>query len=132
MCKEMKQYIKQDIGKGNGEMVGRGYHCLMEGLFDFIDTTALWKDIRLHRNGISALCFRRAIIIVRIDIQLIDIRYINMWTDQQAYSIRGRQLCRALYLLLIAIDTDRPFHTHIGQTLGIDRHFHVPIGHNNR
>ena len=54
------------------------------------------------------------IIIIRIDIQLIDIRYTNSCTDQQAYSIRGKQLCRALYLLLIAIDTDRPFHIPIG------------------
>ena len=35
------------MGKGNGEiMVGRRYRCFMEGLFDFVDTIALWKDIR--------------------------------------------------------------------------------------
>ena len=34
------------VGKGNGELVGRRYHCFMEGLLDFIDTTAFWKDIR--------------------------------------------------------------------------------------
>ena len=34
------------MGKGNGEMIGRRYHCFMEGFFDFVDTTALWKDIR--------------------------------------------------------------------------------------
>ena len=27
-------------------MVGRRYNCFMEELFDFVDTTALWKDIR--------------------------------------------------------------------------------------
>ena len=110
------------------------------------DTTTLWRDIRLNRyycfmkgysiyiGTASTLYCRTAkiIIIIRIDIQLINIRYTNLWTDQQASSIRGRRLCRALYLLLIAIDIDRPFHIPIGQTVGIDRHFHVPIGHSDR
>ena len=108
-------------------------------------TTALWEIIRLHRyyclmegysfyiGPASALYCRRAKIIkMRIDVQLIDIRYTNLWTDQQAYSIRGRQLCRALYLLLFIADIDRPFHIPIGETIGIDRHFHVRIGHINR
>ena len=76
-------------------------------------------------------CRRTKKKMIRIDIQLVDIRYTNLWTDQQAYSIRGRQLYRALFILLIGIDIDRPFHIPIGQTIGIDRHFHVPIGDSN-
>ena len=34
------------MGKGNREVVGRRYHCFMEGIFDFVDTTTLHKDIR--------------------------------------------------------------------------------------
>ena len=46
----------EDVGKGNGEMVGRRYHCFMEGLFDFVDATALWKDIRFTlERGIYAI-----------------------------------------------------------------------------
>ena len=45
--------------------------------------------------------------------------------------MRGTLLCRALYLLLIALDIDRQFHIPIGQTIGVDRHFHVPIGHSS-
>ena len=92
----------------------------------------------LHRNGIYAILLSEGKkyknnTCVRIDIQLIDIRYTNLGTDQQGYSIRGRRLlCRDLYLLLIAIDIDRPFHIPIGQIIGIDRHFRVPIGHSNR
>ena len=114
-------------------MVGRRYHCFMEGLFDFIDTTTLLKDVRftLERH-LRYIVGVQKIVIIRIDIQLIDIRYTNLWTDQQASSIHGRQLCRALYLLLIQIDIDRPFHIPIGQIICIDRHFYVPIGHSNR
>ena len=72
------------------------YHCFMEGLFDFIDTTTLWKDIQFTPE-------RHHSIMIRIDIQLIDIRYTNLWTDQQAYIIRARQLCGDLYLLLMEI-----------------------------
>ena len=43
------------MGKGNGEMVDGIYHCFMEGFFDFVDTTALWKELDLHRNGIYAI-----------------------------------------------------------------------------
>ena len=47
MCRERKQLTKrEDVGKGIVEMVVRGCHCFMEGLFDFIDTTATRKDIR--------------------------------------------------------------------------------------
>ena len=58
MCKERKQWIKkgEDVGKGNGEMVGRRYHCFAEGLFDFVDTTyqalLYGRIFDLHRNGI--------------------------------------------------------------------------------
>ena len=119
------------LGKEIGE-------CLAEGI------TALWRNYStswilplygrifdLHRNGIYAILSEGKIISIRIDIQLIDIRYTNLWTDQQAYSMRGRRLCRALHLHLIAIDIDRPFHMSIDQIIGIDRHFHVPIGHSN-
>ena len=108
----------------------------MEGLFDFIYYLLLLLYRRifdLHRNGIYAILSEGNNNNVRIDIQLIDIRYTNLWTDQQAYSMRGRQLRRALHLLLTSVDIDRPFHMPIGQTIGIDRHFlYVPIGHSNR
>ena len=48
------------------------------------------------------------------------------------YSIPGRVLYWAWYLLVKAIDTHRQFHIPVGQTIGIDRQFHVPIGHRNR
>ena len=44
--KDRKQQIEKYVGKGNGEIVGRRYRCFMEGLFDFIDTSALWKGVR--------------------------------------------------------------------------------------
>ena len=36
------------MGKGNGQMVGGIYHCIMVRSLDFIlgTTAALWKDIR--------------------------------------------------------------------------------------
>ena len=44
------KWIKgEDVGKGNGQMVGGRYHCSMVRSFDFIlGTTAAasWKDIR--------------------------------------------------------------------------------------
>ena len=115
-------------------MVGRRYPCFMVGLFDLIDTRLCFMEgYSIYIGTASTLYCRRAkIIITRIDIQVVDIRYTNLWTDQQAYSIRGRQLCRALHLLLIAIDIDRPFDIPLDQTIGIDRHFHVAIGQSNR
>ena len=38
----------EDVGKGNGQIVGGRCHCIMVRSFDFIlgATAALWKDIR--------------------------------------------------------------------------------------
>ena len=101
-------------------MVCRRYHCY---IFDFIDTIILLLGYSIYTGTASTLYCRRAkIIIIRIDIQLIDIRYPNLWTHQQAYSIRGRHLlCRAIIPTAHSnIYIDRPFHIPIGQAIGID------------
>ena len=96
------------------------YYCFMEGYSIYIGTA-------------STLYCRRATIIIRIDIQLIDIRYTNLWTDQLEYSIHtGWTTVQGFILLIAIIDIDRPIRISIDQTIGIDRHFHVPIGHRNR
>ena len=77
----------------------------------------------IYTGTASTLYCRRA----KINIIRIDIQYTNLWTDQQAYSIRGRQLCRDSYLLLIAIDIDRPFHKPIITVIGIDRQCDITI-----
>ena len=64
--RERKQYIiGEDVGKGNGEMVGGRYHCFVVRSFDFIGTAvpaaALWKDTRItSERHLSMLCCRRA------------------------------------------------------------------------
>ena len=64
--RERKQYIiGEDVGKGNGEMVGGRYHCFVVRSFDFIGTAvaaaALWKDTRItSERHLSTLCCRRA------------------------------------------------------------------------
>ena len=93
----------------------------MEGLFD------------LHRNGLFDILSegKNNNNTYRYSIN----RYsIHQLVDRPAgvYSIRGRLLCKALHLLLIAIDINRQVRIPIGQTIGIDRHFHVTVGHSKR
>ena len=38
---------EEDVGKGNGEMVGVRFHCFTMRSFDFMgNTAAVWMDIR--------------------------------------------------------------------------------------
>ena len=59
-------------------------------------------------------------------------QYTNLWTDQQAYSIDyGKGFYTYWSKQWISID-NFTWHMPIGQTIGIDRQFHVPIGHSNK
>ena len=58
----------------------------------------------------------------------IDIQYTNLWTDQQAYSI---DCCTGLYTYWSKqqMPIDNFTYLLVKQQVGIDRQFHVPIGH---
>ena len=50
----------EDVGKGNGQMVGGRYHCIVVRSFDFIlgATAALWEDIRfISERHLYFFCF---------------------------------------------------------------------------
>ena len=42
--------MRKEMGKA-----GRIYHFFMKGLFDLLDTTALWRIFDIHRSGIYAM-----------------------------------------------------------------------------
>ena len=142
-------------------MVGRRYHCCMEGLFDFIVTTALWKDIRFtserylrHIVGGQKKNNAYRYSISRYSIhQLVDRQtgVLKTWkTTVQAFiptahsnRYRSTTLHTSLvkqkvsidtftYLLVTEIGIDRQFDISIARTIAYCADLSEPIGRRNR